>query len=116
MLILSKSLIDQPILSLQTGGQLAVTTGIIVNPNNLKIEGFYCQDRFSKSKNLPILLSQEIRDIVPQGIVVDDHEALTDPEELIRLKDILEIKFDVLGKIVVTIDKIVPRCTFKNYT
>jgi len=103
MLLLSKSLLDQPILSLQTGGQLAVTSGLIINPNNLKIEGLYCLDRFSK-KQLA-LLTQEIRDIIPQGIVVNDHEALAEPEELIRLKDILELQFELLGKTVVTVNK-----------
>lgn len=103
MLLLSKSLLNQPILGLQTGGQLATASSLIINPNNLKIEGFYCQDRFSK--NQLILLTQEIRDVIPQGIVVDDHEALSDPEELVRLKQILDLQFELLGKTVVTISK-----------
>jgi hypothetical protein len=103
MLLLSKSLLDQPIMSLRTGGQIAVSTGLIINPNNLKIEGFYCQDRFEKRQL--VLLTQDIRDMVPQGIIVDDHDRLSDPEELIRLKDILELEFELLGKSVVTVSK-----------
>lgn len=87
-------------MSLRTGGMIAKAERPIIDPNDLKIVGWYCRDHFSK-KEL-ILLSKDIRDIVPQGIAVDDHEALSDPEELIRMKDILELEFELLGKTVVT--------------
>lgn len=96
MLQLSAAIIGKSILSLQTGSPVGETLGVIINPNNLKIEGFYCQDRFEKKQM--ILLSQEVRDILPQGLVVNDHHALTDPEELVRLKDILELRFELIGK------------------
>jgi sporulation protein YlmC with PRC-barrel domain len=103
MLQLSGSLLNVPVLSLRTGGPLATTSRPIINPNNLKIEGFWCHDRFEKA-NL-ILLTQEIRDILPQGIAVNDHDALTDPTELVRLKDILDLNFELMGKPVVTVSK-----------
>jgi len=103
MLILSEALSDKPVLSLQTGAPVGTTTGTIINPNNLKIEGFYCQDRF-ENKQL-ILLTQDIRDILPQGIVVNDHHALTDPSEIIRLKDIMQLGFALIGKPVYTMGK-----------
>ena len=76
----------------------------IINPNNLKIEGFYCEDRFDKKRQL-ILLYQDIRDVIKQGIVVDDHDALTDPNEIVRLDDIMKIGFVLIGKPVVTESK-----------
>jgi sporulation protein YlmC with PRC-barrel domain len=39
---------------------------------------------------------------MPQGIVVNDQDALTDPDELVRLKDVLNLNFDVMGRQVVT--------------
>lgn len=104
MLQLSGALIDKPVLSLQTGAPVGTTLGAIINPNNLKIEGFYCQDRFEKKQM--ILLSAEVRDILPQGLVVNDHHALSEADELIRLKDMLELKFELLGKPVHTISKV----------
>jgi uncharacterized protein YrrD len=103
MLILSKSLLNQPVMSLRSGGRVATTLAPIINPNNLKIEGFYCQDKFSK--DTLILLSSEVRDIIDQGIVVNDHDALSTPDEIIRLKDMMELGFDVMGKPVVTVTK-----------
>lgn len=103
MLQLSASLINRPIWSLRSGDQIATTTGIVLNPNNFKIEGLYCIDRFSGEQ--VIVLSQDIRDNVSQGLVVNDHDVLTEPDELVRLKEILEINFVLLGKQVVTVHK-----------
>lgn len=104
MLQLSASLIGTNVMSLRTGGPVGTTLSTIINPNNLKIEGFYCSDRFSKDHL--ILISQEIRDIIPEGIVVNDHEALSNPEDLVRFKNVLSLKFELLGKKVITTDKI----------
>jgi sporulation protein YlmC with PRC-barrel domain len=102
MLQLSESLLNRPVMSLRTGQQVAIAVEPIINPNNLKIEGFYCTDRFDH-KEL-ILLYQDIRDNIPQGFVVDDHDVLADPEELVRLKDTMKIGFKLIGKPVVTVN------------
>jgi sporulation protein YlmC with PRC-barrel domain len=103
MLQLSESLLNKPVMSLRTGQPVATALEPIINPNNLKIEGFYCTDRFNHQEL--VLLYQDIRDIIPQGFVVDDHDVLTDPNELVRLKDIMHIGFTLIGKPVVTVGK-----------
>lgn len=103
MLQLSSSLLNKSVMSLRTGGEIATIIGPIINPDNLKIEGFYCEDRYDK-KQL-VLLFQDIREILPQGYVVNDHEVLVDPEELIRLKDVIALDFELIGKQVVTVSK-----------
>lgn len=96
-------MLNKPVMSLRTGQPVATAMEPIINPNNLKIEGFYCTDRFSKDEL--ILLYQDIRDVIPQGFVVDDHDVLVAPDELVRLKDILEIGFTLIGKPVETVSK-----------
>jgi len=104
MLQLSGSFLNRPVLGLQTGGQVATTISPIINPNNLKVEGFYCQDAFDR-KITSVLLSQDIRDVIVQGFVVNDHNSLSEPGELVRLRDIMNIRFELLGKQVVTTAK-----------
>ena len=104
MLQLRGSLLNRPVMSLRTGGVVATTTTAIINPNNLKIEGFYCQDAFDRKKVL-VLLAQDIRDILTDGFVVDDHDSLTEPAELIRLKDIISLLFELAGKPILTSSK-----------
>jgi uncharacterized protein YrrD len=100
MLQLSSMLIDRPILSLRTGTEVATALEPIINPGNLKIEGFYCQD--NRSRQQLILVSQDVRDVMTQGIVVNDHDVLVQPEELVRLSEVLNVSFSLPGKLVVT--------------
>ncbi len=103
MLQLSNTFINRPVLSLRTGAPVAVAVSPIINPTNLKIEGFHCSD--SVSKQHLILVAQDIRDFIQQGIVINDHEVLAEPDELVRLQKILELNFDVIGKPVETLAK-----------
>lgn len=82
---------------------IAAVTSPIINPDNLKVEGFYCQDRFDKRQL--VLLYQDIRDVLTNGYVVNDHDVLVEPEDLVRLQKVMELDFEVIGKQVVTIDK-----------
>ncbi len=92
--------LNRPVLSLRIGKSIATTLGPVINPNNLKIEGFYCQKNNRKQY---ILLSIDVRDIMPQGLVVNDEDALTEPSELVRLESVLSLNFNVLGKTVITV-------------
>lgn len=103
MLQLSISLINKSVLSLRTGSPVARVVSPIINPDNLKIEGFYCEDRFSKDQL--VLLCQDIRDIAPAGYFVNDHEVLAEPHELVRLKKVLDIDFNPIDKQVITVSK-----------
>jgi uncharacterized protein YrrD len=102
MLQLSDFLQHRQVLSLRAGEKVATTTAPILNPNNLKVEGFFVTDRFAK-KEL-ILLTQDIREIIKGGFVIDDHEKLVGPEDLVRLRDILKLRFTLVGLPVVTTD------------
>ena len=100
MLQLSNMFLGQPVLSLRTGTPIGATTSVIINPNNLKVEGFYCQE--NSTHKILVLLSQDIREFLVQGVVVNDLDALTDPSELVRLKTVLAVNFQLIGKLVVT--------------
>lgn len=103
MLLLSNTLLNKSVLSLRTGGVIARVTSPIINPDNLKVEGFYCEDRFDKSTL--VLVYQDIRDVLPDGYVVNDHEVLVEPDDLIRLKKVMDIDFNLIGKQVITTSK-----------
>lgn len=103
MLQLSDFFRNRRVLSLRTGTPVATALAPIINPNNLKIEGFYCQANTEKTQL--ILLDQDIREIIKDGFVIDDFERLVEPSELIRLQDVLELQFDLIGKQVETLAK-----------
>lgn len=103
MLTLGQSLVEKNILSLRIGRPIGIAGEPIINPNNLKIEGWHALE--SDTKQTAILLSLDVRDILPQGFVVNDNEALTDPSELVRLKDLIANDFTVIGKSVTTTNR-----------
>ncbi|HEX8349815.1 MAG TPA: hypothetical protein VF598_07625 [Hymenobacter sp.] len=103
MLQLSEAMLKRQILSLRTSTPIAEVIAPIINQDNLKIEGFYCHEYSAKEPK--ILLYQDIRDILPQGIIVNDVDVLTEPSELIRLKAVLEREFVVIGMPVETVSK-----------
>ncbi len=94
---------NRPLLSLRTGTQVGTVIAPIINPTNLKIEGFYCNDSLSR-KQL-ILVAQDVRDVLSQGIVINDHEVLVEASELVRLTDVLRVNFQLLSKQVITSGK-----------
>lgn len=96
MLRLSNTLLGLQVMSLRTGSPIGTANKMIINPNNLKVEGWYVLDRFTKTPY--ILLASEIRDLVPQGLAVNDHDALSELDDLVRLKPIIDINYDLHGK------------------
>jgi uncharacterized protein YrrD len=103
MLHLSKFLLNKPVLSHRAETTVATVLGPIINPDSLKIEGFYCKDRFDNSKL--VLVCQDIREVINKGFVINDHEVLARPEDLIRLKTVMDLDFDLIDKQVVTVNK-----------
>jgi hypothetical protein len=100
MLKLSKSLRQQPVMSLRTGTPIATALEPVINPHNLKIIGGWCKSRGSSKQE--ILLAEDVREIMPSGLAVNDEEALSQPEDLIRHREILDIRFQLIDKLVKT--------------
>lgn len=98
--MLSNTLRNRPILSLRAGGQIAIAHEPVIDPNNLKILGWWCT-----AQHLPgdcVLLAEDVRESLPQGLAVDDESAISAPKDLVRHQEILNIKFQLLEKIVKT--------------
>jgi uncharacterized protein YrrD len=103
MLTLGQALIGKNVMSLRNGSPIGRITGVVINPNNLKIEGWFTQDTFSRRPL--ILLTQDVRDFIPQGFVVNDHDDMSPPTDLVRLKPVLDIHFEIVDRQVITENK-----------
>jgi hypothetical protein len=99
MLMLSKSLVNRPVMSLRSGGQIAIAEEPVINPHNLKIMGWWC--RASAGRQL-VLLAEDVREIMPNGLAVNDEDDLSAPEDLVRHSDILGVHFELMDKLVKT--------------
>ncbi len=95
MLKLYESVPGTNVMSLRTGSPVGIITIPIINPNNLFIEGWFVRE--PRGRDDMILLSNDVRDVLPQGFAVNDHDDLSKPTDLVRLKEILELQFKLVG-------------------
>ncbi len=100
MLQLSSSYLNKKVMSLQDGEVVGQTDSLVINPNNLKIEGWFVNDSYQKE--FKILLTQDVREILRDILVVDSYQSLTEVEDLVRLQEVIEADFELLGKKVIT--------------
>lgn len=103
MLQLSNSFINKKILSLHNGAVIGRADQPLINPENLKIEGWFSVNNLLNEEC--IVLVQDVREYTRDGIIVDSHDALTRTEDLVRLKKTIEIRFELIGKKVSTENK-----------
>jgi len=87
-------------MSLRTGGQMGLAAKPIINPHDLKILGWWCKIQ-GAGQDL-VLLAEDVREIMPQGLAINDEDALSSPDELVRHKDVIQIRFQLLDKTVKT--------------
>lgn len=95
MLLLSSSLRNRPVVSLRTGTRIALAVEPIINPHNLKILGWWCA---VNGGGRQVLMADEVRESMPDGLAVNNEDALSDPADLVRHKEILDINFELMEK------------------
>lgn len=100
MLIVNTQLIGMPVVSIHAGGRIATTTEVIIDPHNLTVAGFYVARANGTQEE--ILLPQDIRETDGRVLVINHEEDLAMREDLIRLKQILDLSYELVGKQVVT--------------
>ena len=97
---LSVDLINMPIVSLRTGAKVGIALRPLINPDNLKIEAWYATSVFENG--ILLLPTIEIREISRLGVAVNDHDSITQADELVRFKNLLKVDFQLLNKPVFT--------------
>ncbi|OVE79293.1 hypothetical protein BVY00_00815 [bacterium G20] len=100
MLLMSKSLYNQPVMSLRLGTPIAIAVEPIINPHNLKILGWWCKTPSSTKQQ--VLLAEDVREVTPKGLVINDEGALSHADDLVRHNEILSLHFQLLDKVVKT--------------
>lgn len=107
MLVYSSSTLNFPVLSLHVGGPVAYVDQAIVDPENLQIIAFAVSGPFID--NDPeignILLPDDIRDFSPDGFIIDSTDRFVFAEDIVRLQEVLDLNFDIIGLKVITNDK-----------
>ncbi len=93
-------MLNRPVMSLRSGARIGTASEPIINPHNLKIEGWWCTVKGGNGHS--VLLANEVREIMANGLAVNDDDALSHPDDLVRHKDVLNIHFELIDKLVKT--------------
>lgn len=96
MLISIDRLIGTPILSLQTGIEIAKISDAILDPRQLKIAAFRVSGG-RIAENDAVLHPEDIREISDIGMIVDSHESLMSTDGLVRLQEVIDFGFFLNG-------------------
>ena len=96
MLVSSSHLIGTPILSVQAGAPIAKVSGVIIDPNDLKIIAFRLVGPLT-NRGQNLLDARSVREYSNFGMVVDSAEEFSAPGEIVHIDKVLSLNFDLLN-------------------
>lgn len=102
MLINGSKLKDCPILSLHIGGEIARVVEPIIDPDSLKLIGFVVEGKLIRGDVGDILPIESVREFSRMGMIVDSIDELVTRTDIVKIKQVLELNFNLVGHKVVT--------------
>lgn len=96
MLLPINRLLNCPVMSLQTGAELARTDEPIIDPRKMTIVAFYVEGR-ALDQHPSVLHVSDIRELSDIGMIIDDSEKLMPPDDLVRLLEVVGFGFKLPG-------------------
>lgn len=97
MLVAASRLTGTPILSMQATSQIASLGAPIIDPNTLKIIAFYLYGPLVDKAVANILDVKSIREYSRYGMVIDSIDELVEPDDVIKISDVLKLNFELNG-------------------
>ena len=101
MLILGSQLNQTPVMSLQTGTQLAITGNPLINPANLQILAYELEDSANGDKQTELIRIADIRELSKLGFIIDSIDEFIQPTDVIKINEIYNLGFNLIDMKVV---------------
>ena len=95
MYILSSNLIELPIISLQSGQLVSKTKGVLIDSSTLTILALICEP--NEEFLGPILLIRDIREFAIDCILINSDSNLSEAEDIVRLRPLIEKPFVLMN-------------------
>lgn len=96
MLIPFERLLKTPVMSLQTGAELAVTSRMLVDPRDLTIVAYELEGH-NLDQRPSFLRPTDVRELSNLGLIVDSSEEFVGLDDVIRIKQVYDYDFDLIG-------------------
>lgn len=99
MMLLGSTLLNAPVMSLQTGGELARTKNAIIDPANLAVIAYELTGpRLSMHPTL--LRMADMRELSDLGFIVDSEDEFVTEHDVIKLDEIYHLGFELINMLV----------------
>lgn len=96
MLVPGLSFLNRPVMSLQTGTELARTASVIIDPRNLNVLAYRLEGPLLESPDA-ILMVRDIREVSSFGLIVDSSDEFMLVDDIINVKTVTEFNFSLQG-------------------
>lgn len=97
MLINTSRLINYPVLSLHIGGRVATITEVIIDPDSLKVLACRVDGPLVGKEMGDILPMASVREFSRMGVIIDSADELVESDEIVRIRDVLALNFNLVG-------------------
>lgn len=89
-----------PVMSLQTGSEIARTVAEVIDPRNLTIVAYELTGPLLDTTPSLLLIS-DIREISSFGAIINSSDEIISPSDVVRIKEIYEFQFSIKNKPVI---------------
>lgn len=96
MLISFDRLVHTPVMSLQTGTELARTKRVLVDPRDLTVAAYELEGH-SLTENPSFLRPVDVRELSSLGLIVDSSDEFVGLEDVIKIKQVYDFDFSLVG-------------------
>ena len=96
MLLPLERLVNTPVMSLQTGAELARVSTILVDPRDLTIVAYVLEGNML-DKHPSYLRPVDVRELSHLGFIVDSSDEFVEVEDVIRIKQVVGFQFNLVG-------------------
>ncbi len=100
MLITESQFLDTPVMGLQTGTELARTAQPVIDPHTLKILAYELTGPLLDT-HPSFLRVEDIREVGEIGMIVDSSDEFVGLDDIIKLKEVYDLHFSLIGLTVV---------------
>lgn len=95
MLLPNSRLDAMPVMGLQTGSELARTSGAVIDPGRLQILAYTLSGPLVGGTRM--LRIADVRELSDLGFIVDSSDEFIEPDDVIKLKEIYDLHFVLIG-------------------
>lgn len=96
MLLPLDRLLKTAVMSLQTGAELARVHHVLIDPRDLTIAAYELEGH-NLDQQPSYLRPVDVRELSHLGFIVDSNEEFVGPDDVIKIREVRDFKFDLIG-------------------